>query len=109
MAVQSTAMATQNLLLAAHAEGLAACWMCAPLFCPDVVRASPRRARRHWQPQGLITLGFAADGGRDRPRKPLAAFVAVRTCRGPIGPSPVRRRGPLHRPRRNGAGDQTRR
>lgn len=39
MAVQSTAMATQNLLLAAHAEGLGACWMCAPLFCPDTVRA----------------------------------------------------------------------
>src|SRR5690349_5114239 len=37
MAVQSTAMATQNLLLAAHAEGLGACWMCAPLFCPEVV------------------------------------------------------------------------
>ena len=38
MAVQSTAMATQNLLLAAHAEGLGACWMCAPLFCPDRVK-----------------------------------------------------------------------
>ena len=35
MAVQSTAMATQNLLLAARAEGLGACWMCAPLFCPS--------------------------------------------------------------------------
>ncbi|HSG16128.1 MAG TPA: nitroreductase family protein, partial [Anaerolineae bacterium] len=30
MAVQSTAMAGQNLLLAAHALGLGACWMCAP-------------------------------------------------------------------------------
>ena len=29
MAVQSTAMAAQNLLLLAHAEGLGACWMCA--------------------------------------------------------------------------------
>src|SRR5574341_730587 len=38
MAVQSVAMAVQNLLLAAHAEGLGACWMCAPLFCPDTVR-----------------------------------------------------------------------
>ena len=38
MAAQSTAMAGQNLLLAAHQAGLAACWMCAPLFCPDVVR-----------------------------------------------------------------------
>ena len=74
MAVQSTAMATQNLLLAAHAEGLAACWMCAPLFCPDVVRAS-LDVPPAWQPQGLITLGLPADAGRDRPRKPLAAFV----------------------------------
>ena len=32
MAVQSTAMAGQNLLLAAHALGLGACWMCAPCF-----------------------------------------------------------------------------
>ncbi len=74
MAVQSTAMATQNLLLAAHAEGLAACWMCAPLFCPEVVRAS-LDLPPEWQPQGLVTLGFPADDGRDRPRKPLAAFV----------------------------------
>jgi coenzyme F420-0:L-glutamate ligase / coenzyme F420-1:gamma-L-glutamate ligase len=74
MAVQSTAMATQNLLLAAHAEGLAACWMCAPLFCPEVVRAS-LDVPPAWQPQGLITLGVPADGGRDRPRKPLGAFV----------------------------------
>jgi F420 biosynthesis protein FbiB-like protein len=74
MAVQSTAMATQNLLLAAHAEGLAACWMCAPLFCPEVVRASLDLPPA-WQPQGLVTLGFPADAGRDRPRKPVAAFV----------------------------------
>src|SRR5690606_32646205 len=39
MAVQSTAMAGQNFLLAASALGLGACWMCAPLFVPDVVRA----------------------------------------------------------------------
>jgi coenzyme F420-0:L-glutamate ligase/coenzyme F420-1:gamma-L-glutamate ligase len=74
MAVQSTAMATQNLLLAAHAEGLAACWMCAPLFCPEVVRASLDLPTA-WQPQGLVTLGLPADDGRDRPRKPLTAFV----------------------------------
>ena len=32
MAVQSVAMAGQNILLAAHDMGLAACWMCAPLL-----------------------------------------------------------------------------
>jgi F420 biosynthesis protein FbiB-like protein len=74
MAVQSTAMATQNLLLGAHAEGLAACWMCAPLFCPDVVRAA-LDIPPHWQPQGLITLGRPADGGRARPRRPVDEFV----------------------------------
>ena len=40
MAVQGTAMAMQNLLLAAHALNLGASVMCAPLFCPDTVRAA---------------------------------------------------------------------
>jgi coenzyme F420-0:L-glutamate ligase / coenzyme F420-1:gamma-L-glutamate ligase len=75
MAVQSTAMAAQNLMLAAHAEGLAACWLCAPLFCPDVVHNALGIAS-HWQPQGLIALGHAADGGRQRQRRPVAEFVA---------------------------------
>lgn len=74
MAVQSTAMATQNLLLAAHAEGLGACWMCAPLFCPADVRSALNMAD-DWQPQGLITLGYPARPGKLKPRKPLSAFV----------------------------------
>jgi coenzyme F420-0:L-glutamate ligase / coenzyme F420-1:gamma-L-glutamate ligase len=57
MAVQSVAMAVQNLLLAAHAEGLGACWMCAPLFCPDVV-CEALQLPADWQPQALITLGY---------------------------------------------------
>lgn len=74
MAVQGTAMAAQNLLVAAHAEGLAACWMCAPLFCPDVVRGAVG-VPDHWQPQALIALGAAADAGRARPRRPVGDFV----------------------------------
>jgi coenzyme F420-0:L-glutamate ligase / coenzyme F420-1:gamma-L-glutamate ligase len=77
MAVQGTAMAAQNLLLGAHAEGLAACWMCAPLFCPGVVRES-LGLPAHWQPQGLIALGIAADAGRERQRRPLHE-VAIRS------------------------------
>jgi F420 biosynthesis protein FbiB-like protein len=74
MAAQSTAMATQNLLLAAHAEGLGCCWLCAPLFCPDAVRAAlPIPA--DWQPQALLTLGVPAVSGRLKPRKPLDRFV----------------------------------
>ena len=76
MAVQGTAMAAQNLLLGAHAEGLAACWMCAPLFCPDVVRECLGLPAQ-WQPQGLIALGVAADTGRERARRP-SRDVAIR-------------------------------
>lgn len=60
MAVQSTALACQNLLLAAHAEGLGACWMCAPLFVPELVR-SVLDLPQSWQPQALITLGYPAE------------------------------------------------
>ena len=74
MAVQSTAMAVQNLLLLAHAEGLAACWMCAPLFCPETVRTA-LALPPDWQPQALITLGYSAAPGRKRERRAIAEFV----------------------------------
>ncbi len=73
MAVQSTAMAGQNLMLAAHANGLATCWMCAPLFSPEVVRKT-LNLPAHWQPQGLITLGYP-DEQRQKERRPLAEMV----------------------------------
>jgi coenzyme F420-0:L-glutamate ligase / coenzyme F420-1:gamma-L-glutamate ligase len=60
MAVQSVALACQNLLLAAHAHGLGACWMCAPLFVPELVH-SVLALPAGWQPQALITLGYPAE------------------------------------------------
>jgi F420 biosynthesis protein FbiB-like protein len=74
MAVQSTAMAMQNLLLAAQGEGLGACIMCAPLFCPDVV-VEALTLPAGWQPQMLATIGSPANGGRDRTRLPLRDVV----------------------------------
>ncbi len=74
MAVQSTAMAAQNLMLTAHAEGFDSCWMCAPLFCPETV-AGALSLPETWQPQGLILLGRAAEPGRDRPRKPVGQIA----------------------------------
>src|SRR5258706_2690854 len=74
MAVQSTAMAVQNLLLAAAAEGLGACWMCAPLFCPEIVRGA-LDLPDDWQPQALVTLGRPASAGKPANRRPLAAVV----------------------------------
>lgn len=75
MAVQSVAMAGQNLLLAIHAAGLGACWLCAPLFCPDVV-GEVLGLPEAWQPQGLITLGQPADTG-----KPFTRHALDRVCR----------------------------
>jgi coenzyme F420-0:L-glutamate ligase/coenzyme F420-1:gamma-L-glutamate ligase len=69
MAVQSTAMAVQNLLLMAHAEGLAACWVCAPLFVPGLVRET-LELPEDWQPQGLITLGKPGEE-RVKTRSPI--------------------------------------
>lgn len=76
MAVQSTAMAGQNMLLAAHDLGLGACWMCAPLFCPEVVQAT-LSLPEDWQPQGIITLGYPAQT-REKGREPLETRVLWR-------------------------------
>ena len=73
MAVQSVAMAAQNLLLAAHAEGLGACWLCAPLFCGDVVRDTLALSA-DMEPQGIIALGYPAEG-REKTRAPLDTRV----------------------------------
>ncbi|MBE2182836.1 MAG: nitroreductase family protein [Anaerolineae bacterium] len=76
MAVQSAAMAGQNLLLAATANGLGACWMCAPLFCPEVVQ-TVLMLPGDWQPQALITVGYPAEV-KHKPRNPLEKSVLWR-------------------------------
>jgi len=58
--IQSAAAATQNLLLSAHALGLAGCWFSAPIFCPDIVQTSLKIPNNH-EPQAFIALGYAAD------------------------------------------------
>jgi F420 biosynthesis protein FbiB-like protein len=73
MAVQSTAMAGQNLLLAAHQSGLGACWICAPLFCPDVVKET-LALPPDWEPQGLITMGYPAES-KEKDRRSLVDCV----------------------------------
>jgi coenzyme F420-0:L-glutamate ligase / coenzyme F420-1:gamma-L-glutamate ligase len=58
MGVQSVAMAGENLLLAAHAEGLGAVWLCAPLFAQEVV-CQALDLPQTWQAQGLVLMGYA--------------------------------------------------
>ena len=76
MAQQSTAMAGQNLLLMAESLGLGACWMCAPLFCQDLV-ASVLDLPADWRPQAMITAGFPAQT-RERGREPWESRVLWR-------------------------------
>jgi F420 biosynthesis protein FbiB-like protein len=70
MAVQATACAAQNILLKARELELGACWMCAPLFCPDVARDTLQLSS-DWEPQALITIGYPADSGKLRERKSI--------------------------------------
>lgn len=74
MGVQSVAAAIENLLLAAAHMGLGACWTCAPLFAPDVVRRQ-LDLPADWEPQAAITLGYPQGERRYRDRKPLEAVV----------------------------------
>ena len=74
MAVQGVAMAVNNILVAAHAAGLGACWMCAPLFCSDAVVGAVG-APEHWQAQALLTLGYPASKGKPPVRRPLSDVV----------------------------------
>jgi coenzyme F420-0:L-glutamate ligase/coenzyme F420-1:gamma-L-glutamate ligase len=76
MAAQSVALACQNLLLAAEAHGLGACWMCAPLFVPELVQRV-LELPADWEPQALITLGYPAES-KQKEREPLASRVLWR-------------------------------
>jgi len=77
MAVQGTAMAGQNLLLAAHAQGLGACWMCAPLFAPEVA-GQALSLPGDWEPQGLVVLGWPAEAPAERERLSLERVTVYR-------------------------------
>lgn len=70
MAVQSVAAYIQNLLLLAHNEGLGACWVCAPLFCQNVVRRV-LGLPKNIEPQAMITIGYADEKPEPPQRRAL--------------------------------------
>lgn len=77
MGVQSTALAGIYLLLAAHAEGLAGVWMCAPLFAPQAVRRA-LALPASWEPQAFLLLGYPAQRARPKSIHPLAHVLLER-------------------------------
>lgn len=74
MAIQSIGAAIQNMLLMACDLGLDAGWMCAPLFCPEVV-CNAMNLDMRLIPQALIILGYAAADPQRRERLPLESLV----------------------------------
>ena len=70
MAVQSVAAYIQNMLLLAHHYGLGACWICAPLFCPNAVR-NVLDLPHEIEPQAMIILGYPDENPEPPPRKAL--------------------------------------
>ncbi len=77
MAVQSVSMAGLTLLLAAHADGLGACWMCAPLFAQEEVHRA-LSLPEDWEPQGLILIGHPDEAGKEKRRKSVAEVTLWR-------------------------------
>jgi coenzyme F420-0:L-glutamate ligase/coenzyme F420-1:gamma-L-glutamate ligase len=74
MAVQSLGAAVQNLLLSLYAAGVDGGWMCAPLFCPEVVQAA-LGLDPTLDPHALIAVGYAASDPVRRPRLPLDELI----------------------------------
>ncbi len=74
--MQSLGAAMQNLLLAAYAAGLGACWFCAPGFCKETVRKMltiPEAV----EPEALVIMGYAAETPSAPPKKSLNEYCFV--------------------------------
>lgn len=67
MAQQSIGAAMQNMMLAAHASGLASYWISAPLFAPEACREA-LDLPADYVAQAFVVLGYAADGVAPKPR-----------------------------------------
>ncbi|CAN5354723.1 nitroreductase family protein [soil metagenome] len=74
MAVQSIGSAIQNLQLSLYASGLDSGWMCAPIFCPEVVRDALGLPEA-MIPQAMIPVGYAVKEPIRKPRRPVEELI----------------------------------
>lgn len=77
MAAHSLGAALQNIMLAAYANGLASCWMCAPVFCSEVVRDALGLDDGLF-PHAIVTIGYAVRPPRERQRPSVDQIVSLR-------------------------------
>ena len=73
LAVQSLGAALQNMLLAAHAKGLGACWFSAPGFCKETVR-KVLKIPDEIEPEALIAMGYPAEKPSVPPKNLLGDY-----------------------------------
>jgi coenzyme F420-0:L-glutamate ligase/coenzyme F420-1:gamma-L-glutamate ligase len=74
MAIQSLGAAIQNMLLSAYSLDLDTGWMCAPLFCPEVVVAA-LDLPANLIPHALINMGYGAADPPRRPHRPVVELI----------------------------------
>jgi len=73
LSMQSLAAALENMLLAAYAKGLGACWFCAPGFCKETVRRV-LEIPDEVEPEVLIAMGYPAEQPPVPCKKPLGDY-----------------------------------
>lgn len=66
MGIQSTALAGLQLLLAAHAENLAAVWICWALYAQHPLQIA-LHLPASWQPQALFFIGYPCPNPKSLP------------------------------------------
>ena len=76
MAIQSLGAAIQNMLLSAYSLGLDTGWMCAPLFCPEVV-VEALGLQPGLIPHALIQMGWGAQDPPRRAHRPISDLTVM--------------------------------
>ncbi|RJP53827.1 MAG: hypothetical protein C4583_03825 [Anaerolineaceae bacterium] len=70
MSIQSVAAAATYLLLAAHAEGLGANWICWPLYAQEETRQALGLPKT-WEPQAMVFIGWPDESPKSKELKSL--------------------------------------
>ena len=76
MAVQSVAASIQNILIAAHIQGLGCCWMCAPLFVKDEV-SKTLSLPKDYNPQAFVLIGYPDESPEMPKRKSVEDVTRI--------------------------------
>lgn len=74
MAIQSVAAAGLQLLLAAHAEGLAGVWACWPLFAQETIQRTLSISKT-WEPEAMFFIGYPDDSRQAREKKAIGEIA----------------------------------